>query len=839
MSPYSWTYPGGVTRHIQALAEQFIAEGHHVRVLAPFDPADRTASLTHRGAKPQGLEAPDYLIPIGRTWGFSANGAQSNLSISPVAQAKLVRELRAGDFDVVHVHEPVAPVIGWVASSVPGVPLVGTYHSYSTKPVPNYIATAFGARAMMNHLDVRIAVSEAAAWTGRRWFGGRYTIVPNGVNVDADALSQRVNATNVCGGELAAGELAGGDVVLDAAQPMKLLFVGQSVTRKGLPLLLRAFEALREQVPAQLTVIGPSAEELAPLTMDDAAGIRVLGKVSDNVKREELAAADVLVAPSLGGESFGMVLTEAMAAGTTVVASDIAGYRDVVSHDQDGILVPPGDAQALAETLRDLYYEPMRRRELARAAAETVQRFSWDRVAAQVLACYAEAIAVPVPDSTFEHLAVMVGAIPADLQPAVRAKRLATLEVVPVGLRPHRRWVAPVRRIGLLVAVAAVVYLVYKALKTIGITNIATSLVNSSPSYVVLALVVMCLAMMARGVSWWAILRAALPRANVKLSDSMQGTMIGVLMSSTLPARLGEPARALVVARRTGKAREHVPVVLGTVVAQTFINIVALIILGVITFSSVNFFAGHRSALIYVAIVPIVLLAVVLLAPIILRYGPGGSRFQRVRSAIESVHQALLRVRDGLAVFKDPKLGAQAAFFQLLAWALQATSCYLLLVALGLNGRAGFAAAAAVLFAVNVTAAVPVTPSNLGVFQLACATVLHAGFHVSFPTGVAYGVILQAVEVATAILLGTPSLLKEGMSWKEVRLRAMQTTPVHLPPRSGFPSGVAAAAAAAANRRPRREPASPGSGPGVTPVATPVSVPVAAPVGSVGTGVGK
>jgi phosphatidylinositol alpha-mannosyltransferase len=174
---------------------------------------------------------------------------------------------------------------------------------------------------------------------------------------------------------------------------------------------------------------------------------------------------------------------------------------------------------------------------------------------------------------------------------------------------------------------------------------------------------------------------------------------------------------------------------------------------------------------------------------------------------MESVHQALLRVRDGLAVFKDPKLGTQAAFFQLLAWALQATSCHFLLVALGLSAKAGFAGAAAVLFAVNVTAAVPVTPSNLGVFQLACATVLTEGFHIKFGTGVAYGVILQAVEVTTSILLGAPSLLKEGMSWKEIRLRAMQTTPVHLPPRPGVPPVVAAAAAAAANRRPRRDPA--------------------------------
>jgi phosphatidylinositol alpha-mannosyltransferase len=777
VSPYSWTYPGGVTRHIEALAEQFIAEGHEVKVLAPFDPPDRVASASHRGAKPQDVAAPSYLIPLGRSVGFGANGAQSNCALGPTVQIRLVQELRRGNFDVVHVHEPVAPVIGWVASSVPGVPLVGTYHAYSTKPVPNYIANAFGARAMQNHLHKRIAVSAAAEWTGQRWYGGRYTIVPNGVHVDVEALMKRVNRPIIRGRELGDGE-----VVLDAAAPLKLVFIGQAVTRKGLPLLLRAFEALREHVPAELTVIGPSEAELAPLIMEPA-GIRILGKVSDAVKHAELNAADVLVAPSLGGESFGMVLTEAMAAGTTVVASDIAGYRDVVTHETDGILVPPGDAQALAETLRELYYEPVRRHMLAQAAAETVQRFSWDRVAAEVLACYAEAIAVPTPDSALEHFGVLVGAVPADLQRPVRARRLPTLEVPLAGAKPRRPWVTAGRRIGVLALSAAVIFLVYQALKTIGITKITSTLLNSTPSYVAAGLLVMCAAMVSRAVSWQAILKAALPRAGITLGDSTQGTMIGVLMSSTLPARLGEPARALVVARRTGKPRENLPIVLGTVVSQTVLNIVALLILGVIMFSSVDFFSGHQNALLFVAIAPAALLLVVLLAPIILRYGPGGSRFQRAHSAMESVQRALVRVREGLAVFRDPKLGLQATFFQLLAWALQAVSCYLLLVALGLSGRVGFGGAAAVLFAVNVTAVLPATPANLGVFQAACATVLSTGWHVHFSTGVAYGVILQAVEVSTAILMGMPALLKEGMSWKEVRLRAMHATPVKLPPR--------------------------------------------------------
>jgi phosphatidylinositol alpha-mannosyltransferase len=146
------------------------------------------------------------------------------------------------------------------------------------------------------------------------------------------------------------------------------------------------------------------------------------------------------------------------------------------------------------------------------------------------------------------------------------------------------------------------------------------------------------------------------------------------------------------------------------------------------------------------------------------------------------------RVRAGLTVFRQPRLGAVATVMQLAAWGLQWLSCYILLVALGLSHQAGIAAAAAVLFAVNITAVLPATPANLGVFQAACAAVLHTGWHVGYVNGIAYGVILQAVEVSTAILMGMPALVKEGMSWREVRLRAMQAAPVKLPARSGRPS---------------------------------------------------
>ncbi len=148
----------------------------------------------------------------------------------------------------------------------------------------------------------------------------------------------------------------------------------------------------------------------------------------------------------------------------------------------------------------------------------------------------------------------------------------------------------------------------------------------------------------------------------------------------------------------------------------------------------------------------------------------------------------------GWSCSADLRLGLIATVTQLAAWGLQCLSCYLLLIALGLQDQTGFAAAAAVLFAVNITAVLPATPANLGVFQAACAAVLHTGWHVSFGTGVAYGVILQAVEVTTAILMGGPALLKEGMSWREVRMRAMHAAPIKLaprPPRSGRSGGRA------------------------------------------------
>jgi phosphatidyl-myo-inositol alpha-mannosyltransferase len=744
-----------VTRHIEALAVELLALGHEVRVFAPFDHDTRAARYLHRGARPQARAIPEWLVPLGGTIGWPSNGAVSNLAPTPSAVATLRRELRAFAPDVVHVHEPVAPVVGWDVLSSADAPLVGTFHCYSESVPPHMIATLIGARRKLNRLHLRLAVSQAAAWTGRRFYGGRYRVVPNGV-----ALPE---------GGVPAPPLRG------PGDPLRIAFVGQTVERKGLPVLLRAFEALRLQVPTELTIVGATADEIAPLLVD-AKGVHALGRIDDAGRQAAIAGADVLAAPSLGGESFGMVLTEAFAAGRPVVASDIAGYRDVVTDGVDGLLVPRGDATRLAETLRDLALDRGRTTELGAAAGRTAERYAWPHVAEQVVTAYEDARAVPAPVSVPARAAVRIGALPADRLPRSPARRLPSLEPLPSG---GHRALRIGRRVVFAAAAAGAAGGTLLALDRIGMRPIGHALVHSQPVWVLVGLALMCLSMVWRAVAWHAILRAALPEARPRLADAFQGTTIGVLMSATLPARLGEPSRALIVARRLGRPRERLPVVLGTLVSQTLLNVLALVILGAVMFATVGLFAGRQQALLWYAVAPFGVLCAVLVAPALLRSGLP-SRSARVHRWLTQARDALARVRDGLRVFRSPRLGTEAAAMQLAAWALQWVACYVLLEALDLDLDMG--AAAAVLFAVNVTAVLPLTPSNLGVFQAACLAVLTGAYGVDAAQALGYGIILQAVEIATAVIMGAPALVKEGLSWREVRLRAMHTAPVSLGP---------------------------------------------------------
>jgi phosphatidyl-myo-inositol alpha-mannosyltransferase len=300
--------------------------------------------------------------------------------------------------------------------------------------------------------------------------------------------------------------------------------------------------------------------------------------------------------------------------------------------------------------------------------------------------------------------------------------------------------------------------------RRIGVRPIADGVAASNPAWVLVALSLMCLAMAARAVSWRAILSAALPESRVRLAPVLRATSIGVLVSATVPARVGEPARALVMARNlgAGPARTGVlALVLGTIIAQTVLNLAALVALGALTVATSSVDIGFRSlaglGAAALAVAALVTVAAARIAP------------RRQGRLARRVSAALGSLRAGFVVFGSWRRAPEAIVTLLAAWALQLLSCYALLAALGLEHRAGLGAAAAVLFAVNVTAAIPVTPSNLGVFQAACIAVLAGAYGLRPADALAYGIVLQAVEMATAVAMGAPALLREGVGWKDVR----------------------------------------------------------------------
>ena len=524
---------------------------------------------------------------------------------------------------------------------------------------------------------------------------------------------------------------------------------------------------------------GSARDDIARALADPEAlgSIDALGAVDRDRLWQELAAADVLCAPSLSGESFGMVLTEAFASGTPVVASEIAGYSDVVSDGVDGVLIPPGDPQRLAEELQRLHIEPRRRAAMGIAARESAERFAWPRIAAQVERVYERAIDLPLPVDRLTRGAQRFGFAPADGLPRVPAARIPPPEPIPIDPSSRRRRIA--RRVGLGVGSLVGLGLTYLAAQRIGFDSVVESAVRSDLAWILVAVAFMCASMFFRAAAWYLTARSALPTAILRRRDFTSATMIGVLMSATLPARLGEPARAMIIARRIGRFRETFPVLLGTLVSQTAFNILALMLLGVVIVTSTDLFHRSSEHLFLVSFAPALLLVAVAIAPALVRRSGSG----RIARLAGMVRDALIRVRLGLAIFRDPRRGPLAAAAQLIAWAIQVAACYALAVAMGLDGTMGIGGAAAVLFAVNVTAVIPATPSNIGVFQLAVISVLTTGYGVGAADALAYGVILQGVEIATAVALGLPALVREGMSWSDVRLRALSAAPVSLQPK--------------------------------------------------------
>ena len=360
VSPYSFDVPGGVQNHIMDLAEALIGLGHEVSVLAP---ADEDADL------------PPYVVAAGRAVPFPYNGSVARISFGPVSTARVRRWLNRGNFDVLHVHEPLALSLSMLAVLSARGPVVATFHTAMTRSRALSVAQGL-LQLVIEKITARIAVSELARKVQVEHLGGGAVEIPNGVAVAKFADALPLDGWPGSGGSIG--------------------FLGRfTEPRKGFEILRSAFVPLaRERPGLRLLVAGPGDASELYSDIPDSLHDRVifLGLVSEADKARMLRSVDVYVAPNTGGESFGMILTEAMAAGTAIAASDLDAFRRVLDGGKAGALFPTGDPAALAVLLGALLDDPDRRRALSAAAGTTVAAFDWPTVAQRVLEVYVTAI---------------------------------------------------------------------------------------------------------------------------------------------------------------------------------------------------------------------------------------------------------------------------------------------------------------------------------------------------------------------------------------------------------------------------------------------------------------
>jgi phosphatidyl-myo-inositol alpha-mannosyltransferase len=364
--PYTWDVPGGVQAHVHDLALALIGLGHDVSVITPAD--DESA-------------LPPYITSTGRAVPVPYNGAVARMAFGPLSARRVRRWLREGDFDVVHVHEPTTPSLSLLATWSFDGPLVATFHT-SVQRARTLAAAYPILQTALEKISARIAVSQAARRTLVEHLGGDAVMIPNGVSMAAFADVEPFPGWPGDGGALG--------------------FLGRfDEARKGLPVLLAAFEKLAAVRPGlRLLIAGPGdADEVRrALPAELLDRVELLGQVTDVDKARMLRSVDVYVAPNIGGESFGIVLLEAMAVGTPVLASDLEAFRAVLDAGRSGRLFATGDPDDLAVKAAELLDDPDARAALMALGRATARSYDWSTVARDIVRVY-ETVAVDAPDA--------------------------------------------------------------------------------------------------------------------------------------------------------------------------------------------------------------------------------------------------------------------------------------------------------------------------------------------------------------------------------------------------------------------------------------------------------
>jgi phosphatidylinositol alpha-mannosyltransferase len=348
--PYSLTPPGGVQAQVLGLARSLRSLGHEVRVLAPCDGPPPDAGVT----------------PLGKSVPLAANGSVAPIAPDPACALRTMRALRDEEFDIVHLQEPLVPGPTVTSLLVSDRPVIGTFHRAGASAA--YAAFRPIAKGLANRLALRCAVSEDARATAVEAVGGEYELVFNGIEVDRFAKADEV-----------------------AVDGPSILFLGRHEPRKGLTVLLEALAHLPADVRVLVASDGPQTAELRARFATDTR-IEWLGRISDEEKASYLRSVDVFCAPSISGESFGVVLLEAMAASAPIVASDLPGYRNVARPDEHALLVPPGEPAALAAALVRVLEDGSLRRRLVDAGDARANEFSMDHLAERYLDLYARVL---------------------------------------------------------------------------------------------------------------------------------------------------------------------------------------------------------------------------------------------------------------------------------------------------------------------------------------------------------------------------------------------------------------------------------------------------------------
>jgi len=352
--PYSWDVPGGVQNHIRDLAEFLIANGHHVEVLAPATESD---------------SLPSYVVSAGRAVSIPYNGAVARVLFGVVANSRVRSWINEGDFDLLHLHEPAIPSLALLACWAGEGPMVGTFHA-AAKYQKAIVAIGPILEPVIEKLSARIAVSEAARLTLTAHLETDAIVIPNGIYAD--------HYRNGSPREQWQGNTIG--------------FLGRfEEDRKGLPVLLDALPIISRFIPdLRILIAGPgdSDEVLANVDPQLRQRVEFLGKISEEEKADFLASVSLYIAPNTGGESFGIILAEAMAGGAAVVASDIPAFASVLGDGEFGALFESENSESLAKVIIDLLRDDQKRRSLANAGAKHAQRFDWSQVGEEIFEVY-------------------------------------------------------------------------------------------------------------------------------------------------------------------------------------------------------------------------------------------------------------------------------------------------------------------------------------------------------------------------------------------------------------------------------------------------------------------